>query len=228
MNVTQAGIVNPVGTKASIIKDLIQHAMSHYEDYDEKKLMTRLNNMDEQEIEDLANYQGAFHHFFVTTNSQPKRNLYGLGEHGSDMKSDYKITIEKNTNFDLNIMRQIISRLINESVGRAHIFDLMPTEIYLPMIHATSQFPSTAKEARKYYQRDGQSFKIRVGSILNFERLLNHDNTYCRTGFINLNNVANEQYTLKGERLIKKAEVCQFVILGSHSEESTNITATEI
>ena len=62
--------------------------------------MTRLNNMDEQEIEDLANDQDAFHHFFVTINSQSKRNLYGLGEHGSDMKSDYEITIEMNINFN--------------------------------------------------------------------------------------------------------------------------------
>ena len=36
MSVTQVGTVNLVGTKANIIKDLIQHAMSHYEDYDKK------------------------------------------------------------------------------------------------------------------------------------------------------------------------------------------------
>ena len=96
------------------------------------------------------------------------------------------------------------------------------------MIHATSQIPSIARDARKYYQKDGQSIKIRVGSTLNFEKLINHDDTYCRTKTINLNNSANEQYTLKGDRLTKKAEECQFVIFSSHLEESTNIAATEI
>ena len=76
--------------------------------------MTRLDNTNEQEIEDLANDQGTFNCSSVTANSQSKRNLYGLGEDGSDMKSDYKITIEMNTTFDLNTMHQILSRLIKQ------------------------------------------------------------------------------------------------------------------
>ena len=117
MSVTEAGIVNSEGMKVDITKDLIQHAKLHYKAYDETKLMTRLDKMDGQEIEDLANDQDAFHHFFITTTRQSKRNLYGLGEHGSNMKRYYKITTEMNVTFDLNTMRQIISRMIEESVG---------------------------------------------------------------------------------------------------------------
>ena len=222
MSVTQAGSVNSVGMKANITKDLIQHTKLHYEAYNETKLITRLDKMDEQEIKDSANDRGAFHHFFMTTNSQSKRNLYGLGEHESDMKSDYKITIEMNATFNLNTRRHIISRMINGSVGRAHLFDLMPTENHLQMIHATIQFPSIARNSREYYQKDGQSIKIRLGSRLNFEKLFNLNATYCRTATINLNNGANGQYTLKGERLTKKAEECQFCqIFPSITQEST-------
>ena len=152
MSVTQTGTMNSERTKANITKDLIEHTKLHYEAYDETKLMTRLDKLDEQEIKDLANDQGAFHHFSIITNSQSKRKLYGLGEHGSDMKSDCKITIEMNATFDLNKMRQIIRRMINESVGQAHSFDLMPIENHLPMIHATIQSPFIARQAREYYQ----------------------------------------------------------------------------
>ena len=227
MSVIHAGTVNSEGTKADIIKDLIQHAKRHYEACDETKLMTRLDKMGKLEIKDLANNQGAFHHFFITTNSQSKRNLYGLGEHGSNMKRDCKITIEMNTTFDLNTMCQILSRLINESVGQNYLFDLMPTEDHLPTIHATIQSPPIARQAREYYQKDEQTIKIRVGSTQDFQRLLNPKDSCCKTGAINLNNGANGQYTLKREKLTKEAKECQFVIFGSHPKECTNIAATE-
>ena len=99
-NLPKVGKVNPMGTTANIIKDLIKHTTSHYEGHDEKILLNRLKVMGDQAIEDLVVDEGAFHHFLMTTNSQSRSSLYGLGEHASNMTSDYKITIKMTTSPD--------------------------------------------------------------------------------------------------------------------------------
>ena len=146
--------------------------------------------MGDQAIEDLVVDEGAFHHFLMTTNSQSRSSLYGLGEHASNMTSDYEITIEMTTSPDPTTFRQIINRLINESIGRSHSFELMNKNN--TSIHATSQFPSTARLAREYYQKNGTSYKLTVRSTFNFERLLDQNDTYCQTGLNNLNIAARE------------------------------------
>lgn len=93
MNPAQIGAVTLDVTKAAIIKDLIQHSKIHYKICDEEKLRSRFDKLNKLEIEDFATDQGAFHDFFITTNSRFKRHCFGLGEHGSNMKADYEIEI---------------------------------------------------------------------------------------------------------------------------------------